>query len=432
MGLIFGKKSLFWKTGIDNSGLKTDAKKTKGLLGGLSKSAKLVSVAFLAIVSAGVILAKQLKKIIAAGMPFGETMSHVLAVTRAIPSEFRALRESAMELGATTAFTATQVGQMQVELAKLGFTANQILKVTAPTLDAAAASGASLAEVAAIAAGNLRVFGIEAKNMQRVTDLMANAFATSGLDIEKFKESSKSAGPIAKAWGATIEQLTAIFGKLADKNIYGSIAGVGVKNMFSQLKDEGSSLSEVLGGTADNWDEFIELLIKAKKRGKEFNDDALSKLDKRIQAIIINLVESSEELDNYSKQLEKSEGAAKKMAETRLDNLAGDVKILNSAMEGLYLTIYDKIQPALRGIIQIATKAVTILNKAFSTPKGMDELQNNIDETKIKFLSLIRRYQTLTEKTKRNQVEEEALASTIKEINQNYGEYLGSIELETA
>ena len=137
---------------------------------------------------------------------FAQQMSNLKAVLgdNATPDAIDALSQSAKRLGATTAFTATQVGELQVELAKMGFDSDQILASSNAVLALAAASGTDLANAAAIAAGTLRGFNLTASDTMRVADVMAKSFASSSLDITKFQESMKQVAPIASTVGVSI------------------------------------------------------------------------------------------------------------------------------------------------------------------------------------------------------------------------------------
>ena len=78
------------------------------------------------------------------------------------------LTESALNLGRTTEYTASQVTQLQTELAKLGFSEGQIRAMEEPVLHFATAVGAELPEAAALAGATLRIFGLEARDSEDV------------------------------------------------------------------------------------------------------------------------------------------------------------------------------------------------------------------------------------------------------------------------
>ena len=156
---------------------------------------------------------------------FEAKMSEVKAISGATADQFQKLKANAEQLGASTIFTAKDVAQLQVEFAKLGFTADEITKVTEATLYLAQASGSDLARAAEVAGSTLRGFGLDATETNRVTDVMALSFSRSALDMEKFAQSMKYVAPIANAAGVSLEETTALLGVLANAGISGSQAG---------------------------------------------------------------------------------------------------------------------------------------------------------------------------------------------------------------
>jgi phage-related minor tail protein len=145
-------------------------------------------------------------------------LASILQVSR---EEIGALADESQRLGASTAFTATEVANLQTEFAKLGFTQNEIISATEATLALAAAARVDLAEAATVAGSTVRAFGLETTETQRVVDVMAQSFGDSALDFEKFRESMKYVAPVAKAAGISIEETTALLAQLSNAGISG-------------------------------------------------------------------------------------------------------------------------------------------------------------------------------------------------------------------
>jgi TP901 family phage tail tape measure protein len=162
-------------------------------------------------------------------------MAKVRAISGATADEFMKLKANAEKLGASTIFSAKQVAGLQVEFAKLGFTASEIDKVTESTLYLAQAAQTDLARAAEVAGSTLRAFGLNASETGRVTDVMAKSFSTSALDMEKFAESMKYVAPVANAAGISIEETTAMLAVMANAGIKGSQAGTSLRRIFSEL-----------------------------------------------------------------------------------------------------------------------------------------------------------------------------------------------------
>jgi len=303
---------------------------------------------------------EKIKGVISPFQDFEQVMANVEAISGATSEQMELLEADAKRLGSTTKFTATQVGELQTEFSKLGFTSDELLKVTAGTLDLAAATGEDLAESATVAGATLRGFRLEADETNRVTDVMAKSFSSSALDLFKFKESMKTVAPISAAAGFSIEETTALLGKLADAGLHGSIAGMGLKNILMQLSDESSGLNELFGGQVKTYDDLV-VKLKELKAGNFDLADATKYLDKRSAATFLTLINSADDVDVLKKSLDNAAGSAKEMAEIQMDTLEGATLRLGSANEALAIRFTEFLAPALKSIKDFFAGLITTI-----------------------------------------------------------------------
>jgi len=124
-------------------------------------------------------------------------MAKVKAITGASNIDFKKLSNTAQQLGRSTFFTAQQVAELQTNFGKLGFSTKEILQAQEATLLLATATDTDLARAAIVAGASVRGFGLDASETSRVADVMAKAFTSSALDIEKFQTSMTKVAPIA-------------------------------------------------------------------------------------------------------------------------------------------------------------------------------------------------------------------------------------------
>ena len=260
------------------------------------------------------------------GAEFAKQMSTLRAVSNASAEEMDALSASAKELGATTQFTAIQVGELQTEFAKMGFTTDQILASTKATLDLAASMEVDLASAAMLAGSTVNAFGLEAEDTQRVVDVLAKSTSSSALDFTSLQEALKNVSPAAKATGRTIEETSALLGVLANNGVKGGRAGTGLSKAFIELNKKGIPLNEALD--------------KIKNSSNGLNT-ALGLAGNIGGRALLSLADKQGEIKDLTDQFNNAAGAAQAMAEVRLDNLAGDTTKLNSAWEGFLLSLED-------------------------------------------------------------------------------------------
>ena len=289
------------------------------------------------------------------GAEFSKAISTLRAITSKTAVELETLSDQAKELGASTAFTAAQVVSLQTELAKLGFTIQEIEDSTPAILSLAASLDISLAEAAAFAGSSVKAFGLDTKETQRLVDVFAKSTSASALDFNKLRESLKLVAPTAKAVGLSVEKTTALLAALADSGLAGSIAGTGLSKIFIELSKKGLTLDEALekvGTGAGSLTRAIDLVGIV--GGK---------------SLLTLASTGSEDLEKLESRFLAAEGAAKALAETRLDNLAGDTTKLSSAWDGFLLNIEDGsgiINKLSRGAIQLLTNSITAFQNAIA------------------------------------------------------------------
>ena len=280
---------------------------------------------------------------------FEKSSSKLAAILGKSKDEIKGLTEQAKLLGSTTAFTASEVISLQTELAKLGFTTTQIEASTAGILALAAATGSDLASSAELAGSTLRIFNLDASEMGRVTDVLAKSTTISSLSMEKLATIMPTVGKTAQLAGVSLERTAALAGTLTDRGLDASSAATSLRNIFLELSNKGIT-----------WQQAMEKINNSTDKNKA----SMDLFGKRAAAAGAILAETATDTDILTTSLEKSAGAAQKMADVMLDNLSGDITKAQSAWEGFVLSLEDGngiISKAFRGVIQTGTGLLTML-----------------------------------------------------------------------
>ena len=265
-------------------------------------------------------------------------MQKVKAVSGATGEEFESLKNSALELGRTTVFSASDVAKLQTEFAKLGFTAPQIDGVTASTLNLAQATDTELGRAAEVVGSTLRGFQMDVSQTGHIADVMAKSFSTSGLDMEKFAESMKYVAPIANSAGVSIEETTAMIGLLSNAGISGSQAGTALRRIISELGTGSEPVTEKIKQLADAG---IGLA------------DAKDEVGRAAQNALLVLAGSADQIDPMTESLVNADGAAQDMSDTMNDSTEGAMKEFNSAWEGLKISAGEDFAEAAEPVVEI-------------------------------------------------------------------------------
>jgi TP901 family phage tail tape measure protein len=340
--------------------IKDGATATGGLNSGLSKVGNTVSSLGKQIASAfgfaGAIFTviNTIKQAFTVTAEFGSQMATVQAVLGGTKSEMAALTKNALDLGAATKFSATEVGKLQEEFAKLGFTAPEIMNVTKATLLLAEATGTTLEEAASVAGTTIKGFGLATTETTRVTDVMAGALNRTALDMTSFSEAMNYVAPIARSAGISIETTTALLGKLADVGIKGSMGGTALKNLLGKLADGSSDLAKAAGGAVKNSDDLFRAFDNLAKKNIDLST-ALEITDERAAAAFLTLVKDVPALKELDTALHNVTGETQAMADVMRDTLTGDIDKFSSAWEGLLLQLGSTVswRAAVQGVTSL-------------------------------------------------------------------------------
>ena len=296
---------------------------------------------------------------------FEGQMSRVGAISGATSDELEKLRQSALDLGASSSKSASEVAIAQENLAALGFTANDILSAMPGVISAAEASGADMALTAETMASALNIFGLEASESTRVADILAQTANQSAADINDMSYALKYAGPVAANLGVSMEELSASIGIMTDAGLDGSSAGTALRaGLLALLKpsEENSKKMDALGiSMTDANGKFvgIEGVIK------NLNDSMKGMTDTQKTATLAALVgtEASSgflalmkagpsEIDKMTTALENSEGASAKTAKTMKENLKGSLEELGGSLETLKITVGNALAPTVLALAE--------------------------------------------------------------------------------
>ena len=316
----------------------------------------------------------------AVGANFEEQMSAVQAVSMSSEEDMLRLNEKAKELGASTKFSATEVGQGFEYMAMAGWKTEEMLDGIGGVLNLAAASGEDLGEVSDIVTDAMTAFGLGADQAGRFADVLAMASSNANTNVSMMGETFKYVAPVAGTMGYSIEDTAVAIGLMANSGIKASQAGTALRSMFSRLSTQPKEVQKAmdvlklsLTDQDGNMKSFMEIMqdMRAGFAGMSELDqaDIAAKLggQEAMSGILAMVNASSEDFDKLTTAINNSTGAAEKMAEIRLDNLKGDMTILRSAAEGFGIELFENLNGPAREIVQFGTEFIGDMTKEISS-----------------------------------------------------------------
>lgn len=321
---------------------------------------------------------------------FEKGMSGVRAITGATGNDFTKLRNKALQLGESTSFSASEVTEAMTELAKSGWTTNDVLTGTSGVLDAAAASGEGLNTVATIVADTISGFNMKASESGRVADVLTQAANSGTIGINDLGESFKYVGPLSRTMGFNIEEVASALTAMSKSGIKGSQAGTSLRtaltNMVKPTNTMKAAMNE-LGIEVTNQDgsfkSLDEILSIMRNSFSGLTDDqkayyASIIAGKEGQAGLLSLLNMSQkEYDEISKSMKNAGGVAKETAKIMRDNLMDKLEELGGALETLAIKLGDLVIPWLTKFVEKVTDVV----------RAISDMSPEMQKTILKFLA---------------------------------------------
>ncbi|WP_336844556.1 phage tail tape measure protein [Providencia rettgeri] len=326
-------------------------------------------------------------RLMAPGFQFDEGMSGVQALTRLDKNspQLAMLREQAKALGASTAYTSTDVASGQKFLAMAGFTPEAIKAALGGVLNMGLAGDMDLGEASDIGSNVLTQFQLKPEEMNRVSDVLTATFTRSNTDLRQLGETMTYAGPIAAQLGVSLESMAAMAGTMADNGIRGSMAGTSLRAGLSRMVapvGKGQAALDKLGvsikdasGKLRDADEILKDVGKSMRKFDQasqirmkkdiFGEEAMVGMGAVIDAVM------NGRYDALKTANIGAEGEADKNAKVKIDNLSGDIKQLDSAWEALRIAISESVDEPLRKLTQAATDFITRVKDWTEKHKGL-------------------------------------------------------------
>lgn len=314
----------------------------------------------------------------------GKTMEEISADVVTVGDFTGNLRDFAQHMGATTGFSATEAADALNYMALAGYDAKTSMEMLPTVLNLATAGNIELARASDMVTDAQSALGLSIDQTTVMVDQMAKTASTTNTSVEQLGDAFLTVGGTAKMLQGGTAELSQVLGLLADNGIKGSEGGTALRNMLLALSAPSAAASQTIeelglhvfdaeGNMRSMQDIILDMNAAMSDMTDEQRVQAISSIfnARDLKSVNALLGTSAERWDQVAGAIDDAAGSAEQMAATQFDNLAGDVTMMESAMEGLQIKISDMVAPALRSLYQFA-------GKAFS---GMTQFINDNQET---------------------------------------------------
>ena len=332
---------------------------------------------------------------------FEKSMSQLSSLTGMVGDDLGKLKDYAIELGASTTLSASQVadafkliGSQQPQLLQSG---EALKKVTENAITLAEAAGIELTDAASTLSVSINQMGGDSSNAERYINVLAAAAQKGAGDIVWLGEAITKSGTAAKAVGTDYEELVANLEQLAKAGFDASTAGTALRSIIMNLEKQSNSnfKPSVVGLT-----EAFKNLGEANLTLTEYQKIAGKMFASQAKVLADTAGEAEKMTDAIT-----GTNIAEEQARINTDNLDGSLKQLASAWEGLNLHInsgngiirtcvdaltetvkwFDQVvtgsEKAAKGIAKFSDEVMVLLGPLYGAKKGMEALGVASDTT---------------------------------------------------
>lgn len=319
---------------------------------------------------------------------FQEQMSTVQAISGATGDDLKLLSEKAKEMGATTKFTAKEAGQAMEYMAMAGWKTKDMLGGVEGVMNLAAASGEELAAVSDIVTDAMTAFGMAAdgttngvSNATHFADVLAQASSNANTNVGMMGETFKYVAPVAGSLGYSLEDTATMIGVMANSGIKASNAGTALRSIMTRLSTDAGASSKSLGAlgilteklgvqfydSEGKTRDLAKVIGETREAWKGLTQEEQNNYAKKIagqsgiSGFLALMNAEQADFDKLAASINNADGAAKAMADTKLDNLNGQITLMQSAWDALQVELGEMLLPVLTDLIKKATEVLGVV-----------------------------------------------------------------------
>lgn len=396
LGFVFGAKDLASGT-IRRLG--TNFEKMSGRTG----KAALVFKASMATAGAGIGLLVGGLASLGTGLAFAnqagqfdQGLARVGAIARASASEMKLLEERAKQAGIETQFSPTEATEGLRNLAAMGFSSSESVKLLGPALDLAAAGELSIGQASQTAASAMKIFNIETDDaavsmdkMLRITNL--TALRANGLQLALGTVSRGAIGA-----GQSLDEMLIAMGLVKNAGVETSIAASSVSVALQNMSRNATRFKKIGVEVTDSEGKFRNFIDVVRDVDTRLRADFPDAADRSAAALELfgargitsfnnvanqirngikdsegNIIKGAEAVDFLRKTISNAGGAAEEFREKLLDTFEGQKILLRGSLQTLAIELGQSFAKAFKPVVSIlfnSTNAVIKLLSAIPEP----------------------------------------------------------------
>nr|DAI28920.1 MAG TPA: minor tail protein [Caudoviricetes sp.] len=304
---------------------------------------------------------------------FHYTMATVQAVSGATTDEMGKLETQAKDYASTTVFMAQDVANAYQVMGQAGWTVDEMLDSMKGTMSLASAASEDLGDTTNIVVDAMTAFGYSADQAGHFADVLARASADTNTSVALLGNSFQACATTAGGMGYSIDDVAVALGIMANNGLKAEMSGTALTTALTRMsganetaagamEELGLTMYETGTGRAKPLSQFLGELrdsFAGMTEEQKINNAYMLAGQRGMKGLLAIVNASDDDWNNLTESIANCSGAAEEMSNIQLDTYTGQVKLLQSATEGLEIAVGDKLTPALGELAEGFTGVLT-------------------------------------------------------------------------
>ncbi|MHA7829450.1 MAG: phage tail tape measure protein [Flagellimonas sp.] len=420
--MVKGDNSLYFATGLDNSGLRSGALDAVSIIQGLSgKISKINPFAALA-VGATAAFATIGNGAYNMAKDFEQAMKEVATISDAVQEDFQGISNSVFDLSKITPDGPEKLAKAYYQIVSAGYDGAKGLKLLEVSAKSAIAGVTDTITSADGLTTILNSFNIEVEKSDEVADSLFNTVKLGKTTFEELSSNISQVGPIAASSNIPLNEVLATVASLTKQGVPTAQAMTQIRSAIVGLNESGR-----LDGTK-TLQENMQALYNTLEGNQTLIQGEIGRIE-GVQAILAiagkNAKSANKDLQSYQNTIGATEKAFQEMASSNVNQWAILRNRIKATTQGIGDTILefssgiakffnDALEPSDRLIENLEKERLKLLEL-----ESRIKDSNTTNEDRVKLIDELRdKYPDLLKNIDSEKISNKDLTKSIKEINE--------------
>lgn len=333
-----------------------------------------------------------LKVMVAKAATFQEEFAVVRAITTGSAGDFENLRFAVQDVANATEHASNKVLKATTILGRAGFQAEEIGEALKVVADLATAGGLDISAAAELSVRMLRSFGMELKDLRRISNMLATASASANVTIRSLAEGFKFTGAIAETVGLEFSDVTTALSLLGETGLEAGLAGRALQAMIMDLSKPSNAAKITLARMGITTHDVSGKMLKLSTILRQLKDanmtaaDSFTIFNRNSARAVTALVRNIDKYKDFETTVKDGTTALKEQSDTIRDSFNKQVKALSNNIDTIAENIGRDLLPQLESWVKLFRELTGWFVKRQQSAEKLQDLHEEARGTTTRFV----------------------------------------------